>query len=181
MRNEADFKTKFCKSVKEDKGFTIKLAAPMMGGIPDIYCIYPGYMPVLLEAKWLGDLTKYFNRKIPYSKLQIHWMQETNKVQKHSSFGLIGFKHQDNIYCVLMDHYVENINHGFKAIHPYCMYYNKRLQVDNMFHTSYIPMMNTQPLQHLTRHVFPGMIEGIINKDGTFEPTGDPTDLKLGT
>ena len=49
MNNEASFKKIFCDSVKRDKGFTMKLAAPMFGGIPDLYIIYPGYMPILLQ------------------------------------------------------------------------------------------------------------------------------------
>lgn len=156
MRNEAEFKKIFCNSVKRDKGFTIKLAAPMFGGIPDLYCIYPGYMPVLLEAKWLGDLTHLFSRKIPLSALQLYWLEESNKVQPHSSFGLVGFKHEGITYAVLTSYNVTQINYAFKNNWSYCSYNpaTKLFDVHNLFATSPIPMMNLQPLKRLqvTRH-----------------------------
>ncbi len=152
MQNVAAFKKIFCKSVKDDNGFTMKLAAPMFGGIPDLYVIYPGYMPILLEAKWLGDLTPLFSRKIPFSALQMHWLEETNKVQAHSSFGLIGFTYGCLTYAVLTDFHVIQINHGFQNMWPYCIYNSKtkRFDVRTLFKYSPVPIMNMQPIRELT-------------------------------
>ena len=161
MQNEADFKKIFCKSIKNDKGFTMKLAAPMFGGIPDLYCIYPGYMPVLLEAKWLGELTALFDRKIPLSALQLHWLEETNKVQSSSSFGLVGFVHGPLIYAVLTDHNVTQIDHTFKKHWPYCIYNpsTRFFDVRSLFGYSHIPVMNLQPIKNWTSALRHGMSE----------------------
>jgi hypothetical protein len=166
MQNEADFKRIFCKSIKNDKGFTMKLAAPMFGGIPDIYCIYPGYMPVLLEAKWLGDVVEQFSRKIPLSALQLHWLEETNKVQNYSSFGLVGFTHGPLTYAVLTDHNVTQINHGFKNTWPYCIYnpQSKFFDVRSIFRYSRIPMMNLQPTKGLLSSRKRDITEGVFTR-----------------
>ena len=152
MQNEAEFKRIFCNSIKKDKGFTMKLAAPMFGGIPDLYVIYPNYMPILLEAKWLGDVTTLFSRKIPFSALQLHWLEETNKVQEFSSFGLVGFTHGPLTYGVMTGYNVTQINHSFKTMWPYCIYNSasKTFDVRGLFQHSDVPLMNLQPNRSLT-------------------------------
>ena len=155
MRNEADFKKIFCKSIKEDGGFTMKLAAPMFGGIPDIYCIYKGFMPVMLEAKWLGEVASPFNRKIPFSDLQKHWLEECNKTQPHSAFGLVALIQGPLTYAVLTDYTTTHINSAFKDEFPYCIYSSedKRFDVRSLFKHSSIPMMKMQHVKDLHRTI----------------------------
>lgn len=156
MKNESDFKSAFCKSIRSAKGYATKLAAPMISGIPDIYAIMPGYMPVLLEAKWFGEITSYsFNRKIKYSALQVDWLNETNKVQNFSSFGLMGLKYEGHIYCVLTPFHVTHISHEFKRRFPYCVLDKKMFDVKELFLYSQVPLMQIQPLHRLTPHNVP--------------------------
>lgn len=103
MKNEADFKTKFKKSIKYHKGFSLSLAAPMLAGIPDLYVVMPEYMPVLLEAKWLGEITRdSFKRKLPFTDLQVEWIKQCHNICAFSAMGLIGFNYQTRIHAVLV-------------------------------------------------------------------------------
>ena len=101
MNNEADFKRVFKKSVKAQKGYSISLAAPMLSGIPDLYVLMPGFIPVLLEAKWMKELKYGFEKKIPYTALQKNFINECNNVYNCTAFGLIGFKYEKNIWCIM--------------------------------------------------------------------------------
>lgn len=141
MKNEAQFKTAFKKSVKAAHGFSLSLAAPMISGLPDLYVIIPGYMPVLLEAKWLGEIRAHnFNRKIPYRPLQKIWMKGACDVQEHAAMGLIGFERDNLKYCVLCENGMESINYGFQCTQPYCVY-NKGFDVLSLFNSSKIPRL----------------------------------------
>lgn len=103
MKNEADFKAKFKKSVKYHRGFALSLAAPMLVGIPDMYVALPEYLPILLEAKWLGEIKRdKFKRKIPFTAMQMHWLTECDNVLPYSAMGLIGFEYKEQIYAVLV-------------------------------------------------------------------------------
>jgi hypothetical protein len=103
MKTEADFKTAFSKSVKRHKGVCIKLAAPLLVGIPDLYVIIPGYMPVLLEAKWLGQIRiNRFSRKMNYTETQIRWIRECCEVQEFAALGLAGYQQENNITAVML-------------------------------------------------------------------------------
>lgn len=146
MKNEADFKKVFKTSVKARKGFAISLAAPMLAGIPDLYCILPGYIPILLEAKWLGEINSVvFNRKIPYSPLQVHWMEECNKVNPFSAFGLIGFKRNGTVYAVLVPFHVKKIAYNFEEMFTYAVYSKKTktFELDDVFFKkAHVPNVN---------------------------------------
>lgn len=101
--NEAKFKTAFKKSVTRHKGFSISLAAPMIVGIPDLYVVIPEFLPVLLEAKWLGEITRdKFARKVPFTPMQQHWIQCCDNVSPYSAMGLVGFKLRGLYYAVLV-------------------------------------------------------------------------------
>ena len=103
MKNEAEFKSEFKRSVRRYKGFSLSLAAPMISGIPDLFVVMPGYMPILLEAKWLGEIKRNkFNRKIPYKPLQLLWIQECHNVNPYTAMGLIGCIYQDKIHAILV-------------------------------------------------------------------------------
>lgn len=95
MKTEADFKLLFKKSVRHYKGASISLAAPLMPGIPDLYVIIPGYMPVLLEAKWLGSVGERFHRKMNYTAQQIEYIRACCEVHPYAAFGLAGM-HRGN-------------------------------------------------------------------------------------
>lgn len=102
MKNEADFKRIFKRSVKSEGGFALSLAAPMLAGIPDLYVVMPGYLPVLLEAKWLGEVKDKFKRKVKYSPLQRVWIEECHSIVKYSALGLVGFKLNKQIIAALV-------------------------------------------------------------------------------
>lgn len=126
MNNEADFKRIFKQSIKNSKGFAMSLAAPMISGIPDLYVILPDYVPIMLEAKWLGEINNpVFSRKIPFSPLQTHWMGEIHAVNAYTAFGLIGFKFQDEIYAVLTPPHVKQLTYQFEDLYPYAIYDRK--------------------------------------------------------
>lgn len=103
MRNESDFKSAFKRSVRRYHGFSLSLAAPMIAGIPDLFVVMPGYMPVLLEAKWLGEIKRErFSRKLNFTPLQILWIKECHEVNPYTAMGLIGFIYKDQIHACLV-------------------------------------------------------------------------------
>lgn len=105
MNNEAEFKKVFKQSVKAQHGYSMSLAAPMFSGIPDLYIIMPHFMPVLLEAKWLGEIKRdTFFRKIPFTEMQIHWIDQCHSVSPYSAMGLIGLKYKSIVYAALVAH-----------------------------------------------------------------------------
>lgn len=104
MNSEAGFKTAFRNSVRSYGGYSIPLAAPMLVGIPDMYVIMPGFIPILLEAKWLGHFKRdKFKRTIPFTTMQQHWLNECNIRQEFSALGLIGFMY-DKLYHAMLWH-----------------------------------------------------------------------------
>lgn len=103
MKCEKDFKTKFKQSVKHYGGYSISLAAPMLAGIPDLWTAVPGYLPVLLEAKWLGEIKRdKFSRKVPFTDMQKNYIKHCNEAAPYSALGLVGFKHRDTICAALV-------------------------------------------------------------------------------
>lgn len=105
MKNESEFKTLFKKSVTRAKGLSLSLAAPMIVGIPDLYVVVPPFIPLLLEAKWLGKIERdKFNRKVPFTPLQDLFLNQCHGVSPYSAMGLIGFIYQKQIHAVLVVH-----------------------------------------------------------------------------
>ena len=149
MKNEAEFKSVFKKSVRAQGGFSISLSAPMLSGIPDLYVIIPGFMPVLLEAKWLGSLGRKFKRKIQYSPLQRHFLDECNKIKVNSALGLIGFKWEDNIWASLKPRILQEENETISSdyINEYSAtictpYTGKTFNVVTLFAVAGVPRIN---------------------------------------
>lgn len=106
MKNEAEFKREFKQSVKAYGGHSISLAAPMLPGIPDLWVAVPGYLPVLLEAKWLGEINRdKFSRKVPFTDMQKSWIKHCNEAARYSALGLIGFKHHGEYRCAIVDQF----------------------------------------------------------------------------
>lgn len=122
MKNEADFKRIFKMSVRKHKGYCLSLAAPMISGLPDLYCIMPGYIPVLLEAKYLGEVGDIFKRKIQYRPLQKFWLDGCNKIYQYAAWGLVGFFHKNMYYCCL--------------IHPEYTHIDSSLNFRDLFYVS---------------------------------------------
>lgn len=143
MKNEADFKTIWKKSVRQHGGHTITIAAPMFAGVPDLYCILPGYLPVLLEAKWLGVVTKEnFKRKIPFTELQKRWIRDCHNVVNYSAMGLIGFNYQGRNVANLVPYGLDMFetftdNFRYEIAHSYLT--EKRFDVMSMFASVPIP------------------------------------------
>lgn len=114
MNNEADFKKVFCDSVAKQGGYTFKIAMSSVSGLPDIYCAMPGFVPVLLEAKWMKNLPLgKFKRKIPYRPLQREILSNCNRVYAdrfdYVAWGLIGMEIDEQKYCTLLKPGVEII------------------------------------------------------------------------
>ncbi len=144
MKNETEFKTTFKKSIKADKGFSISLAAPTISGVPDLYVIYPGYIPLLLEAKFLKEVPDRFSRKINYSPLQKLWLDECNRVNPYTAYGLVGFKWCGQIFCCLTPFSVTQIDYTFATKHAHCAYdpKTKLFDIKCMFEHSYVPKID---------------------------------------
>ena len=108
MKNESDFKKVFCDSAHKHGGYTFKIAASIMNGLPDLYCAIPGYIPVLLELKWMKIPPGAFSKKIPYRPMQQEILSSCNRVYKKGNcgpvaFGLIGLSMEDGNFCMLID------------------------------------------------------------------------------
>lgn len=139
MKNEAEFKSAFKKSVRAQKGYSISLAAPMLSGIPDLYVIMPGYMPILLEAKWLGEVGLSFRRKIQYKPMQMLYLDECCKVHPKAAMGLIGFKQGGKYWATMKtriigdkDEYID-----WQCVHT--PYIDKKFNVEHLFHHFDVP------------------------------------------
>lgn len=119
MKNEAEFKSLIKKSISSQKGYSISLAAPMLSGIPDLYCVMPSYIPVLLEAKFLGEIKRsLFTRKIPFSPMQELFLKSCHEVSPFSAMGIIGFIYEDQLYAALVAYGTPlfyNFNSTFKV------------------------------------------------------------------
>lgn len=103
MKDEAAFKKHFKASVRAQGGFSISLSAPVFPGIPDLYCVMPGFAPVLLEAKWLKEVPEKFNRQAGFTELQKNFINNCNKVHKGIAWGLVGMTHKKQIHASLCD------------------------------------------------------------------------------
>lgn len=101
--DESSFKTLFKKSVKAQGGFSISLAAPMLAGCPDLYVAMPGFVPVLLEAKWLKECPDKFKRTPKFTELQKHYINNCNRVHPGFAHGLVGLKYQNKIHALICD------------------------------------------------------------------------------
>lgn len=144
MKNEAEFKTAFKRSVSFYKGASISLAAPVLPGIPDMYVILPNYMPVLLEAKWLGSIPRAkFKRKLQFSPMQLSYANKLNAVQPFAMMGLIGLIYNKITYCVLTPiHPTENyLESTFFADYNRATRQEGRFDVKSLFERSPIPLL----------------------------------------
>jgi len=104
VKDEAAFKLTLKKSIKAHGGFCISLAAPMINGIPDQYWIFPGYAPLLIEAKWLKDTGLGFSRKVQYRPLQEDFIKKCHNILNYSAQTIIGLKYSDEYYAVLLEY-----------------------------------------------------------------------------
>lgn len=103
MKNEAEFKSFIKKSVTFHKGYSMSLAAPMLVGIPDLFVVMPKYIPILLEAKWLGELTRdKFSRKMQFTEMQIHFISQCHEVTPYSAMGVVGFYYRKELHIALL-------------------------------------------------------------------------------
>jgi len=145
MKNEAEFKTVFKKSVRAQKGFCLSLAAPMIVGIPDLYVVINGFMPVLLEAKWLGVVNHYpFKRKIEYTEMQKKWIVDCCEVRRYSALGLIGYKYGDkkNSYEAHIQEVVRDKNYIDDRSKNYVSYKDGVFDVIQLFEKINVPKVN---------------------------------------
>lgn len=115
MKTEKDYEELFISCAKKQRGHAFKIKMSTINGLPDMYCVMPGYAPVLLEAKLIKDVGAKFKRTIHYSKLQTELLNNCNKVNPvyTIAFGLIFVKeHMGSDYCILMPPEVPTITHN---------------------------------------------------------------------
>lgn len=145
MKNEADFKSAFKKSVKAQRGFCLSLAAPMISGIPDLYVVINGFIPVLLEAKWLGEITRTpFSRKVNYSEIQKHWITECNRVQPNTAFGLVGCKYGRSLYSCYIQEVSKEDNYITSTTEHFVNMVDKHFDVIQLFELIKVPKVNKE-------------------------------------
>jgi hypothetical protein len=147
MKSEADFKKVIKASVRRQKGCAISLAAPMMVGLPDLFVAMPNYAPVLLEAKWLGEVKNKFNRKMNFTELQIKYIKDCNLVTSETALGIVGFKQEKTIKCVLLSYgclHFYQITHMCLEDCPNVSYDNidKQFDMQKLYSQSKIPRLN---------------------------------------
>lgn len=111
----------------------------MTSGLPDLYCVMPGYVPLLLEAKFIKDFKN--QRKIPYTKLQSHLLIECNKPNKTPvAFGLIGVQTTaGNRYCMLINPGVQIVT--FEDLAKSTPFVGNHIDVDHLFYWSGVAKM----------------------------------------
>ena len=159
MKNESEFKSLFKRSVTRDKGFSLSLAAPMVVGIPDLFVAMPGYIPILLEAKWLGELKKdNFSRKVQFTAMQITWIESCCKINPYIAMGLIGMYYRDDIYAVLVAYNTPEFNQFTNSFLTNCSYSirskeTKLFDVSGMF--ARVPIPKIENPDDATRYAEP--------------------------
>lgn len=125
MKNEAEFKTMFKRSVSYERGMSISLAAPMLVGTPDLYVAMPGFLPILIEAKWLGTITKdTFKRKVQYTPMQRMYLTQIHNIVPYGAVGLVGFKFQGQTWAVMLpcdNSHFDSITHSFVTETANCL------------------------------------------------------------
>jgi hypothetical protein len=165
MKNEAQFKQVFKKSVSKAGGVAISLAAPMVSGIPDLYCLLPNIQPILLEAKWLKRIKRpIFSRKIPYSTVQHYYLKQCDQRLRNSAMGLIGLEWNGDIYAVLMEANETHITQDFLKFKCWS-------KLDRLFDIEILFLPELFDM-HLTKNEMrpPLKYETIDQNGGTHEP-----------
>lgn len=185
LRDEAHFKKLFKASVRLQKGYSLSLSAPVLPGLPDLYVVMPGYMPVLLEAKLIKNIERdTFKRKIEYSPMQLKYATEVNKVQSHAMMGLICIQHKSTEWCI-MAQIVEGVEQRIShEMLPYLPKVSRRAEgfdVDYLFSQTSIPRLSNDLASEPIRIADPGLENG--NEEGmAFSPqtTEGSADRSLG-
>lgn len=140
--NETEFKDIFCKSVKEQGGHTLRLAASSVVGLPDIVCAMPGYAPILLETKFIHNFKK--KRTIAYTKMQLHTLNTFNKTYKKNgyclAFGLIGVEYCGNNWYGLFEPEIETLTVDHI---PNCLLFGKNMLNIRALYRDKVPTIPT--------------------------------------
>lgn len=138
MKTEKEYEELFISCVKRQGGHAFKIKMSTISGLPDLYCVMPGYSPVLLEAKLIKDVNLKFKRTIRYSKLQVELLKNCNKVNSvMTAFGLVFVKDHDGTdVVILMDPEVPTITHNdlHSLKHGYTYIVDGAINVNNLFH-----------------------------------------------
>lgn len=150
MKNEAEFKRLIKQSVKAQKGYSQSLAAPMFPGIPDLYVVMPSFIPILLEAKWLGDIPReVFSRTLKFTPMQIEWIAKCHEITPYSAMGIVGFQYNKKIHAALVAYGTElftTFTHEFITHCSYtiCNSETKKLDILSLF--ANVPIPRISPL-----------------------------------
>lgn len=148
-------------SVKNQRGYAMSLAAPTFAGLPDLYIIMPEYMPILLEAKWLGEIKRdTFFRKVPFTEMQMHWIDKCHNITPYSAMGLIGFIYKKEIHAALVAHGTPlfyTFTNSFLTTCSYVKYdpalSTKRFDVEKLFSNVPIPKIGNAKKYELSTDI----------------------------
>lgn len=136
--NEASFKSLIKKSVKAQGGFALSLAAPMVNGLPDLYVAMPGFIPILLEAKWMQFGP---TRKINITPLQRKTLEHCNNATPYSAFILCGYKIGQTICATICSYEQTHLNKE----HSYVFTINNEFSISSLFYNAAICPLYTPP------------------------------------
>lgn len=75
---------------KVNPGYALKISHQTAVGIPDLLVSLPGYVPCLLECKWLGRVSGGFSRKIKLTDKQRLELDRFNKANRDTGWVLVG-------------------------------------------------------------------------------------------
>ncbi len=136
--NETQFKRIFRDSVEKIGGFAFPISMSIMNGLPDLYCVIPGHIPVLLEAKWLKDIPECgkFKRKTPYRPLQRDYLKNSIKVAKGSAWCLMGIDCGEKKFCGFIHPDIEVITDAFTIDQDGCIPITDTIDVKHLFELS---------------------------------------------
>lgn len=127
MNSEAMFKKGVKNSVEKQGGYALSLAAPGIKGTPDLYVNFPRYWPLMVEAKWLGEVKyEHWQRKIPITKLQMHTLQTIELTNQGTAFIMVGLEWRFIIYALMvrppLGEKEVTLNQNFLDYHPHIIY-----------------------------------------------------------
>jgi len=145
MKNEKELKQAVKKSVLHQKGMYLSLGQPMVSGTPDAYILMPNFIPVLIEMKWLGEITKTpFSRKVNYTEMQKHWITECNKVQPFTALGLVGLKYGKSLYSCYIQEVYKGDNYINSTTEHFVNMVDKHFDVIQLFELIKVPKVSKE-------------------------------------
>ena len=137
----------------------------MITGIPDLYVVINGFIPVLLEAKWLGEVNVNFKRKVNYSPMQIKWITDCNQVQPFTALGIIGVKYDKYSYECFIQEVHKGDNYLSSQAKERIYYEEGKFNVIKLFEKIGIPKVNKEVVHMEHSDIATTLHRGPINQE----------------